>query len=228
MDFSQFGEREIADIAAIIRYYRKNGLWAEGGDPTFTQGPAAGLLLKNTEAAVIPAYGCVEVVGTVDEDNRNYVEVKKPTSSGVLFLFNGHTSIEASGYGVAQSGPVIRAYKSTGTVTLNGRWAPTPSQYYLTKGAGPYVVVGEDDIASNVFRVVRDDVARLYRFTLNASLASGTADADILEMDGTDTGIDATVRDPAGIFATLVTVGDDGLCLYQDGKYYVIQANCPA
>ena len=76
-------------------------------------------------------------------------------------------------------------------------------------------------------RVMMSSV-RLYRFTLNASLASGTADADILEMDGTDTGIDATVRDPAGIFATLVTVGDDGLCLYQDGKYWVIQANCPA
>jgi hypothetical protein len=58
-------------------------------------------------------------------------------------------------------------------------------------------------------------------------LASGTADADILEMDGTDTGIDATVRDPGGTFATLVTVGDSGQCLYQDGKYYVIQANCP-
>ena len=70
---------------------------------------------------------------------------------------------------------------------------------------------------------------RLYRFTLNATLASGTADADILEMDGTDTNIDATVRDPLGIFADLTTVGDAGLCLYQDGKYYVIQAPraCP-
>lgn len=68
---------------------------------------------------------------------------------------------------------------------------------------------------------------RLFRFTLNATLASGTADADILEMDGTDTGIDDTVRDPEGIFASLVTVGDSGLCLMQDGKFYVIQAPCP-
>jgi len=69
---------------------------------------------------------------------------------------------------------------------------------------------------------------KLFRFTLNATLASGTADADIIEMDGTDTGIDATVRDPLGIFATLVTVGDAGLCLRQGGLYYVIQAECPA
>ena len=67
----------------------------------------------------------------------------------------------------------------------------------------------------------------LYRFTLNASLATGTADADILEMDGTDTGIDDDVLDPLGIFASLVTVGDTGLCLKQGGVYYVIQANCP-
>lgn len=70
--------------------------------------------------------------------------------------------------------------------------------------------------------------ARLYRFTLNASLASGTADADILLMDGTDTGIDANVLDPLGIFASLTSVGATGLCLKQGGVYYVIQAPCPA
>lgn len=68
---------------------------------------------------------------------------------------------------------------------------------------------------------------KLYRFTLNASLASGTADADILLMDGTDTGTDANVLDPLGIFAALVTVGDAGLCVLQGGNYYVIQAACP-
>jgi hypothetical protein len=69
--------------------------------------------------------------------------------------------------------------------------------------------------------------AELFRFTLNASLASGTADADIIQMDGTDTGIDDTVRDPLGIFASLTAVGDSGLCLRQNGLYYVIQAICP-
>ena len=67
----------------------------------------------------------------------------------------------------------------------------------------------------------------LYRFTLNASLASGTADADILNMDGTDTGLDEDVLDPLGIFASLTSVGDAGLCLLQNGSYYVIQAVCP-
>jgi hypothetical protein len=68
---------------------------------------------------------------------------------------------------------------------------------------------------------------KLYRFTLNESLATGTADADILIMDGTDTGIDADVLDPLGIFAALVNVDDAGLCILQGGSYYVIQAACP-
>jgi len=223
----QFGERELGEIADIIRYYRKNGLWAGQGSSSTDAFGKTGILVKNTEASVIPAYGCMEVVTTVDESGQAYITVKKPTSSGVLFLFNGHFEIEASGYGEAQRGPVYRVYKSTGTVTMGNRWAPTPSQYYLTKGAGAYVVCGSDDIGTDVFRVMRDDVARLYRFTLNATLASGTADADILEMDGTDTNIDATVRDPLGIFAALTAVNSAGLCLYQDGKYYVIQAACP-
>lgn len=67
---------------------------------------------------------------------------------------------------------------------------------------------------------------RLFRFTLNESLADGTADADILWMDGTDTGLDATIYDPEGIFAALTTVGDSGLCLLQGDRYYVIQAGC--
>lgn len=69
--------------------------------------------------------------------------------------------------------------------------------------------------------------AKLYRFTLNESWTSGAADADILEMDGTDTTIDADVLDPLGIFSALTT-GDAGLCMRQNGLYYVIQAPCPS
>lgn len=223
----QFGEREIGELADMIRYYRKNGLWSPGGKSGADNLRGAGILVKNTESSVIPAYGCMEVVSTADETNQNYITVKKPTSSGLLYLFNNHFEIEANGYGEAQSGPVYRVYKSTGSLSLGNRWSPTASQYYLTKGYGAYVVIGADDIATDVFRVIRDDVARLYRFTINESLADGTASSDILEMDGTDTLVDAVVNDPLGIFATLTTTDDAGYCIYQDGKFYAIQAPCP-
>ena len=67
---------------------------------------------------------------------------------------------------------------------------------------------------------------RLFRFVLKGSLSSGTANADILLMNGTDTTVDDIVRDPLAIFDLLET-GDPGLCLRQDGLYWVIQAPCP-
>lgn len=71
---------------------------------------------------------------------------------------------------------------------------------------------------------------KLYRFTLNENMGATTANeaaADILEMNGTDTGTDAAVKDPLAIFDTLEN-GDPGLCLLQGGIYYVIQAPCSA
>jgi hypothetical protein len=71
-----------------------------------------------------------------------------------------------------------------------------------------------------------NDGARLFRFTLNAEWSESAADADILNIDGSDTGIDDDVRDPLEIFSEMGS-GDEGLCLCQDGLYYVIQAPCP-
>lgn len=69
---------------------------------------------------------------------------------------------------------------------------------------------------------------RFYRFTMNEDWGDTTAtaaDSDILEMDGTDTDTDAEVFDPLGIFSDMTT-GDAGICVYQDGKYWAIQAGC--
>lgn len=214
-------------VLEVARYLRENGFVIP---PSVKRGQVlqpTGIYFRNDSGGEVPAFACMEVTGTVEAGSQNYITITKPTSSALTYLFNGQAPVADGDYGTAQSGPVYRVYKNTGTVTEGNRWAPTTSQWYLTKGAGQFVVLGSDDIGTDAFRVMRDDVARLYRFTLNATLASGTADADILEMDGTDTNIDATVRDPLGIFAALTAVNSAGLCLYQDGKYYVIQAACP-
>ena len=71
--------------------------------------------------------------------------------------------------------------------------------------------------------------AELYAFTLTANMASKSAAASISTIDGVSTTVleSSTVYDPQDIFAVLET-GDSGLCLKQGGKYYIIQANCPA
>ena len=77
--------------------------------------------------------------------------------------------------------------------------------------------------------------ARLWRFTLNEDFGDTTANyasADLLELDGTDTGIDVNVYDGLAIFASGLEDGDAGWCLEQinlDGKrfFVVVQGVCP-
>lgn len=230
-----FDDATTKDLIELVRFKRQFGLWSVAAKIAGRQfGEMEPVHISNDSGEVVPAFACMQATGTLELGRQNYTEVKKPvdtdgTAGG--FLFNGPREIEIGGQGVAQHGPVLRAYKNSGTVTAGDSWRPTTGQWYITAGTGEFVAVGEDDIATNVLKVLQVGTpttgAKLYRFTLNASLASGTADADILEMDGTDTTLDEDVLDPLGIFASLTTVGDAGLCLRQDGIYYVIQAPCP-
>lgn len=143
------------DLRDMLRWWRSpDGQRMRSMESIDEQEP---LQVKNTENNAIPAWGCMEVTGTTSQGELKLVTVKKPTSTGTLFLFNGRYEIEANGYGCAQTGPVYRVYKSSGTVTLGERWKPTSGQYYLTKAIeGPYVVYGSDDIGTDVFRVVEE------------------------------------------------------------------------
>ncbi len=76
---------------------------------------------------------------------------------------------------------------------------------------------------------------RLWQFTLNEDFGDTSADyadADLLDLDGTDTLIDVDVYDGRTQFATYIGTGDGGWCVEQmalDGtRYYVvIQGDCP-
>ena len=215
-------------VLETVRYLRESGfVITRPGRGQHTYTPPPQVYVRNDSGEEIPSYACMRITGTVEAGGQNYVKVDKPNTSAALYVFNSQAAIEIGGYGVAQSGPVYRVYKSTGTVTLYDRWRPTASQWYMSKGAGQFAVVGEDDIETNCFKIMLDPSSRLYRFTLNEAWAGGVADADILEPDGTDTTVDDDVRDPLNIFADLTT-GDAGWCIYQDGKYWAIQAPCPA
>ena len=154
----------VSDLKEVLQFFKKNGLRQHKPRHGTTSSDAASVLVKNTESVVVPPYACMQVDGAVDEDGQNYIKIKKPASGGLLYLFNGHYEIEASGYGCAQNGPVFRVYKDTGTVTLGDRWAPTSGQWYLTKGFGQFTVVGADDIAAGCFRVMLTDFGTLMHF----------------------------------------------------------------
>ena len=196
---------------------------------------SAPIYVKNEAGEEIPAYGCMKVTGAAELDGQNYLEVEKPDSDfDATFLINGPHAIEDGGRGVAQTSNVLRILTDGGTITNGQQWGPVDGEWHIDSAASTklFRAIGGDDVADNVGRFVLLDSGdlKLFRFTLNEDMGATTAnkgDADILQMDGTDTGIDADVEDPLAIFATLES-GDPGLCLKQGGSYYIIQAPCPA
>lgn len=195
----------------------------------------APIKFTNDSGETIPAYACMQITGTEEQGGVNYLVADKPADTDGTsgwYLFNGAREVETDGEGVAQSPPVMRGYKNTGTITGGERWAPTSGQWYLTRdNAGIFIAAGADNVDDDVLRVMEigGSGGRLYRFTMNenwGATTAGAADSDILEMDGTDTTIDDDVLDPLSIFSSL-TSGSSGICVHQDGKYYAIQAPCP-
>ena len=67
----------------------------------------------------------------------------------------------------------------------------------------------------------------LWRFTLNANMTANQAAADKLQMDGTDTGDDITVKDPDGAFSRALN-GAKGICAQVGDSYYVLECQSKA
>lgn len=81
---------------------------------------------------------------------------------------------------------------------------------------------------TNIFDLDGNPLVKgLFRFTLNANMAANKADADILELDGTDTDTDADVHDKAGLFTRALN-GAKGLALLVGTEYHVIECETTA
>lgn len=228
-------------IHEVVSYLKNSGFVVQrpGRDGQFVPPPAP-IYVRNDTGEEIPPFGCVQTDGTAEDGGQNYVKVVKPadvTGAAGWYLFNGIAPIEIGGYGVAHDGPLVRMLTDGSAVTNGAKWAPVVSAFTVAPAAGGiFTAVGADDIEPNVMRGFSSQGgggggATLFMFSLNeewiaVTAAGNVADADILNMDGTDTGIDNDVRDPLEIFASLGT-GDFGLCLLQNGDYYAIQAPCP-
>lgn len=216
--------RDVTDIGRVLQYFRRHGFFRAGHAEEVVNFGQAPLLFRNDSGETCPAYACMEITGTVELDGINYVKITKPSALTKRYLFNGHIEVADGDCGKAQWGPTYRVYKNSGTVTLNNRWRPTVNQWYLTKGAGHYIVIGEDDVESNVFRILHDSSIRMYRFSLTESLSDGTASATIKELDGTT--VETLVVNDPELIATALTSGNTGYCYLQDGQIYWIQAGC--
>ena len=111
------------------------------------------VFVKNTSAEVIPPYACLRVTGTVVIDGRSALLVEKPSSVSGEFVFNGPYEIPALadvGVGWAYRYEiVVMLGTSTAPTAANVRYKPVVSSFAIVEGAGPFVVFGTHNAATN-------------------------------------------------------------------------------
>lgn len=229
-------EKELAlEMRRVVEHYRRYGLFGSEGRRTseLINGPA--IYVRNDDATEAPAFACMQVVGTVEVGEQNYLKVDKPIDADGAagwFVFNGPSAIPAGDFGVAYDGPLCRMLTDGSTVTAGGLWGPVASQWTIAPGGSLFVAAGGDDISTNVMRgFFKGGGGGSTKFgaRLRASWSSKSASCQIYTMDGVTLTYKetATVYDPLSVFAALST--DDWLyCTFQSGKYYAADpANCP-
>ena len=115
------------------------------------------ILFRSISSHAIPAYGCLQIVGTEEVGGQNYIKVDRPLdyTDSVMgpFLFNGPAEVEANGLGTAQWGPVYRAISDGGTYSVGTRFGPVASSFEMAKGC-LYTYMGQDDVVEDCVRLI--------------------------------------------------------------------------
>jgi hypothetical protein len=111
----------------------------------------------NKSTATIPAYGCVQMVGSSDIDGTTYIEVTRPFdySNSVVgpFLLNGPGECLPDEIGTAQWGPIFRAKKDSATYSTGTRMGPVDASFDLSKGC-LFTFIGDDEQEDDLIKVI--------------------------------------------------------------------------
>lgn len=184
------------------------------------------IYFKSVSAEIIPAYGCIQMVGTEELAGRNYILVDRPIdfTGSVMgpFLFNGPTEVEANGLGTAQWGPVYRAISDGGTYAVGTRFGPVESSFALSKGP-LFTYIGNDDLVEDCVRVIACETPLLAVAGGSgiAGNSSGTVTAKQPASGNWGAGtVTYTAWNPTG-----VAIGNNSLCLIYpvDAKWVALE-----
>jgi len=131
---------------------------------------------RNDSAQTVPPYGLMQVSGAIElvANGQNFVSVIRPVTTGAnqgIYLINGSAEVLTNEFGTAQSGPVFRLLHD-GTAYVSGDRLSVKTATFTATYGGYFSVIGPDDIASNIVRVVCD--TSMFRGKTIAILAVGT------------------------------------------------------
>jgi len=199
-------------VLQVVRYLKQSGfvIGRPGRGSRFTA-PETMVFVRNDSGEEIPAFGCMQVNGTVEAGGQNYLKVVKPadtTGKAGKYLFNDLAPIEIGGYGLAQSRFVHRALTNGDTITLGAKWAPIASSWEVgANPAGQFTAVGADDIVTDCIRLIDDSPTVVHAVTPEDGIPArsggtmGSASCDIYKCSSagvlSDSGLNETVYNMA-------------------------------
>jgi hypothetical protein len=194
----------------------------KGYDENRTWNEIPPISVYNDSGQTVPAYGLMQITGSLDEDGRNYIKIKRPADSVPpgLLLINGPTEIAVAGYGTAQQGPKYRLLHDGGTYAAGYTLGIDIGSFEATAGS-MFSVLGDDEITSGTTDVVCVMFAEPTRLILaytasgatarsGTTLGKGTATMRYLAVSGTDRVLTATTDTADVDFYNLSTVGVAG------------------
>lgn len=184
----------------------------------------------NDSGETIPSFSMLRCMASVKQADTGqlYFVVSKPNNakpSKYPILFSGLEYIDDQKLGTAQPGPVFRVKTTDPSATRVG--PKTSGWDAQASSSGNYAVIGTDAILTDTLCVLFDPlVTPHFLFTLLEDMDSNPeANATIYTMEDVEVE-DDEVQDPLGIFAELEN-GARGICVLQNGKYWILQAECP-
>jgi hypothetical protein len=154
MEVGYFTPRQAERVWEATKAFEKGTKGRASDEKPITPTPIS---FVNKGTTAIPAYGCIQIVGTEEIGGRNYLQVTRPFdySQSVMgpFLLNGPNEVDADDFGTAQWGPIYRAISDGSAYTTGTRFGPLPDAYTVGKGS-VFTYLGEDDVETDCVRLI--------------------------------------------------------------------------
>lgn len=198
----QFGEEEIVgfdrDDAQLLldlaREIRQSGFMKRlremlGGAPHLPETP---IYVQNVGAEIVPPHGCMQCINTLRQDDRTYIQVRKPLDDRGLngwYLFNGPEAIGITAqtrFGVGYDGPHVRTLGATDR-PAGTRFRPIVNEWHVREDPSGFLVhIGRDNYRTSPDNINRSFIgstaqeATMFVGELKTCLAKCDAAVDVI------------------------------------------------
>tara|TARA_R110002167_G_scaffold129176_1_gene311938 strand:- start:1077 stop:2471 length:1395 start_codon:yes stop_codon:yes gene_type:complete len=149
-------------ILDVVKYIKQAGFVPTVGAKV-QQNPQqeTPLYIQNISDDEMPAYGCMQIVGTKELEGMNYLLADKPRDiAGAQgpYLWNKHVAVPAGEYGTATAGPhIVTQYDSELDTPAGTGLGPVLGEWFMATGSlvnvcGPTLLLppGEGDVVRGI------------------------------------------------------------------------------